>query len=132
MSRPRKLARDVGFQFVDVKACHGYLLHEFLGARRRPGKFGGDLAGRSRLLLTIIDRMRDECPDLLVGVRLSVFDIVPYQAGDGPGRADGVRRSVACTSSALAVMRGRSAAVSILTRADRVARRIASAAAWSR
>src|SRR6185369_925275 len=42
-----RLARDVGFQFVDVKACHGYLLHEFLSARTRTGKFGGDLAGRS-------------------------------------------------------------------------------------
>ena len=31
------LARDVGFQFVDVKACHGYLLHEFLSARDRSG-----------------------------------------------------------------------------------------------
>ena len=32
------LAAEVGFQFVDVKACHGYLLHEFLSARRRPGQ----------------------------------------------------------------------------------------------
>ena len=40
-----RLAHEVGFQFVDVKACHGYLLHEFLSARTRPGRFGGDLAG---------------------------------------------------------------------------------------
>ena len=39
------LARDVGFQFVDVKACHGYLLHEFLSAATRPGRFGGDFDG---------------------------------------------------------------------------------------
>ena len=43
-----------------MKACHGYLLHEFLSARTRPGQFGGDFAGRTRLLLTIIDRIRDE------------------------------------------------------------------------
>jgi 2,4-dienoyl-CoA reductase-like NADH-dependent reductase (Old Yellow Enzyme family) len=81
-----RLARDVGFQFVDVKACHGYLLHEFLSARRRPGKYGGDLAGRSRLLVTIIDRVRDELPELMVGVRLSVFDFVPYATGREVGQ----------------------------------------------
>ena len=79
-----KLARDVGFQFVDVKACHGYLLHEFLSARRRRGKYGGDLPGRSRLLLTIIDRVRDE--NLMVAVRLSAFDFVPYATGREIGR----------------------------------------------
>jgi 2,4-dienoyl-CoA reductase-like NADH-dependent reductase (Old Yellow Enzyme family) len=81
-----RLARDVGFQFVDVKACHGYLLHEFLSARRRPGKYGGDLTGRSRLLITIVDRMREELPDLMIGVRLSVFDFVPYATGREIGR----------------------------------------------
>jgi 2,4-dienoyl-CoA reductase-like NADH-dependent reductase (Old Yellow Enzyme family) len=80
------LAHGVGFQFVDVKACHGYLLHEFLSARTRPGRYGGDLAGRSRLLLAVIDRIRDELPDLTVGVRLSVFDSVPYASGRQLGR----------------------------------------------
>jgi 2,4-dienoyl-CoA reductase-like NADH-dependent reductase (Old Yellow Enzyme family) len=81
------VAHEVGFQFVDVKACHGYLLHELLSARRRPGRYGGDLAGRSRLLLTVIDRIRDEIPELIVGVRLSVFDFVPYiNAGSGDPR----------------------------------------------
>jgi 2,4-dienoyl-CoA reductase-like NADH-dependent reductase (Old Yellow Enzyme family) len=81
-----RLARDVGYQFVDVKACHGYLLHEFLSARRRPGKFGGDLAGRACVLTTIIERVRDEIPDLAVGVRLSVFDCVPYKTSREIGR----------------------------------------------
>lgn len=74
-----RLAAEVGFQFVDVKACHGYLLHELLSARVRPGRFGGDLAGRSRVLLTVIERIRSEIPELLIGVRLSVFDTVPYR-----------------------------------------------------
>jgi 2,4-dienoyl-CoA reductase-like NADH-dependent reductase (Old Yellow Enzyme family) len=72
------LAREVGFQFVDVKACHGYLLHEFLSARSRPGKFGGDLAGRTLLLTTIIRRVSEAYPDLPVLVRLSAFDTLPY------------------------------------------------------
>jgi NADPH2 dehydrogenase len=81
-----RLAAEVGFQFVDVKACHGYLLHELLSARCRPGKYGGDLAGRSRLLVSIIDRVHDELPTLAVGVRLSVFDTVPYATGRDVGR----------------------------------------------
>jgi 2,4-dienoyl-CoA reductase-like NADH-dependent reductase (Old Yellow Enzyme family) len=78
-------ARDIGFQFVDVKACHGYLLHEFLSARTRPGRFGGDLEGRSRLLTTIVQRIRESVAGLEVVVRLSAFDTIPYQRGDGAG-----------------------------------------------
>jgi NADPH2 dehydrogenase len=81
-----RVAAEVGFQFVDVKACHGYLLHELLSARCRPGRYGGDLAGRSRLLLSIIDRVRDQVPELVIGVRLSVFDTVPYATGREVGR----------------------------------------------
>jgi NADPH2 dehydrogenase len=83
--RAAKLAQRVGFQFVDVKACHGYLLHEMLSARSRPGRFGGDLAGRSRLMRTIIGRIRSECPGLAIGVRLSLFDTLPYQVGAAEG-----------------------------------------------
>ncbi|NBT12738.1 MAG: NADH:flavin oxidoreductase [Planctomycetia bacterium] len=79
-------ARDAdaaGFDMVDIKACHGYLLHEFLSARGRPGPYGGDFAGRTRLLLGIIERVRAACPRLLVGVRLSLFDVVPWhKVGD--------------------------------------------------
>ena len=80
------VARQAGFHFVDIKACHGYLLHEFLSARVRPGRFGGDFDGRTRLLRTIVQRTCDRYPDLLVGVRLSVFDVVPYVTSRDVGR----------------------------------------------
>jgi len=80
-----RAAAAVGFDMVDIKACHGYLIHEFLSARRRPGPYGGDLAGRTRLLRTVIERVRAECPGLLVGVRLSLFDTVPWHMVDGRG-----------------------------------------------
>jgi 2,4-dienoyl-CoA reductase-like NADH-dependent reductase (Old Yellow Enzyme family) len=80
------LARDVGFQFVDVKACHGYLLHEFLSAHTREGKFGGDFEGRTNVLRTIIGRVRDQYPDLMIGVRLSVFDIPPFKTSREVGQ----------------------------------------------
>ena len=76
-------AAAAGFDMVDIKACHGYLLHEFLSARRRPGKYGGDFEGRTRLLRTIIGRVRNELPGLPVCVRLSLFDVVPWhKVGD--------------------------------------------------
>ncbi len=81
-----RLAQEVGYQFVDIKACHGYLLHEFLSARRRPGRFGGDLTGRSRMLMEIIGRVRSEMPDLMIGVRLSIFDFVPYRTSREVGQ----------------------------------------------
>ncbi len=84
--RAAGIAYNVGFQFVDVKACHGYLLHEFLSARCRRGPFGGDYTGRTRLLKTIIQRIRAELPRLIVGVRLSVFDTLPYQQGGTVGQ----------------------------------------------
>jgi 2,4-dienoyl-CoA reductase-like NADH-dependent reductase (Old Yellow Enzyme family) len=82
-----KTAQQIGFQFVDVKACHGYLGHEFLSAFDRPGPFGGDLAGRSNFLRSIIAGIRAACPGLLIGVRLSLFDRPPYRPD--PARTGG-------------------------------------------
>ena len=82
------LAQEEGFDFVDVKHCHGYLLHEFLAARRRPGLYGGPtLAARTRLLHAVLAAVRIAAPRLAIGVRLSVFDCVPHRpasiAADG-------------------------------------------------
>lgn len=80
-----RLALAAGFQFVDVKACHGYLLHEFLSAYTRPGRFGGDFDGRTRILCTIVERIRVEVPELMIGVRLSAFDTPPYEKREQVG-----------------------------------------------
>jgi 2,4-dienoyl-CoA reductase-like NADH-dependent reductase (Old Yellow Enzyme family) len=80
------LAADAGFDFVDVKHCHGYLLHELLGAVDRPGRYGGDFEHRTAFLRNVAERVRRRAPDLALGVRLSVYDLVPYEAGpDGVG-----------------------------------------------
>lgn len=85
------LARGAGFDFVDVKACHGYLGHELLSAVDRPGPYGGNLEGRTRFLRTVVAGIRDRVPELAVGVRLSVFDVVPHTAGpDGTGVPEAV------------------------------------------
>src|SRR3954452_5372002 len=84
------LARQAGFDFVDVKHCHGYLLHELLSARERPGPYGGDLAGRTRFLRDVVEGIRRRAPELAVAVRVSVFDLRPFIAGpDGVGVPEG-------------------------------------------
>ena len=76
-----KLAQDAGFTFIDVKHCHGYLGHEFLSAVDRPGRYGGSLENRTRYLRSIIAGVRAEAPGLEIGVRISVYDFLPFQPG---------------------------------------------------
>jgi 2,4-dienoyl-CoA reductase-like NADH-dependent reductase (Old Yellow Enzyme family) len=76
-----KRSQRVGFAFVDVKHCHGYLGHEFLSAVDRPGRYGGSLENRTRFLRDVVTGIHAEAPGLHVGVRLSIFDFVPFQKG---------------------------------------------------
>ncbi|HYF47371.1 MAG TPA: NADH:flavin oxidoreductase, partial [Acidimicrobiales bacterium] len=72
----------------------------------RPGPYGGDLEGRSRFLRTTIEAIQAELPDLGIGVRLSAFDLVPFEAGpEGTGVpvADGARFAFGADASGLAV-----------------------------
>jgi 2,4-dienoyl-CoA reductase-like NADH-dependent reductase (Old Yellow Enzyme family) len=74
-----KIAWDVGADFVDIKHCHGYLLHEFLGAFTRSGKYGGSFENRTRILRDIISGIRSSGNKIELGVRLSAFDFVPFK-----------------------------------------------------
>jgi NADPH2 dehydrogenase len=77
--RAAQIAWDVGADFVDIKHCHGYLLHEFLGAHTRPGKFGGSFENRTRILRDIVAGIRTSGNKIEFGVRLSAFDFVPFK-----------------------------------------------------
>jgi len=77
------VARAAGFDFVDVKHCHGYLGHELLSAWDRPGPYGG-AAGRTLFLRRIVEGIRRDAPGLAIGVRVSAFDAVPFRK-DGRG-----------------------------------------------
>lgn len=80
------LAARAGYAFVDIKHCHGYLGHELLSGFDRPGEFGGSFENRTRFLRDIVAGIRAEAPHLEIGVRLSVFDYVPFKPGeDGVG-----------------------------------------------
>ncbi len=82
------LAQEAGFEFVDVKHCHGYLGHEFLTAFDRPGRYGGSFENRTRFLREIVAGIRQRAPGLEIGVRLSAFDFIAFRPGaDGTGEA---------------------------------------------
>ncbi|MEM8714098.1 MAG: NADH:flavin oxidoreductase, partial [Planctomycetota bacterium] len=83
----RGAAQRAGFDFVDVKACHGYLLHELLGAHGRLGPYGGDsFENRSRLFVEIVEAVREAAPELEIGVRVSLADVVPHRPSDREDR----------------------------------------------
>ncbi len=85
-ARAAALAADAGFDFVDVKHCHGYLLHELLSAVDRPGAYGGGFEQRTAFLRRVVARIRDRAPGLAIGVRLSAYDFVPFEPdADGVG-----------------------------------------------
>ncbi|GAA3594708.1 NADH:flavin oxidoreductase/NADH oxidase [Kineosporia mesophila] len=73
-------AVSAGFEVLEVHAAHGYLLHQFLSplSNLRTDSYGGDLAGRSRLLIEIVDAVRATIPDSTpLLVRVSATDWVP-------------------------------------------------------
>ena len=96
--RAARLAYKIGFQFVDVKQCHRYLLSELLAARTRPGPYGGNLENRTRLARDIISALRTEVPGLVIGTRLNVYDCIPYQKrpGDNIGEPCPYRTPLEC------------------------------------
>lgn len=84
-----QIAYDVGADFVDIKHCHGYLLHELLGAHIRPGRYGGSFENRTRMLRDIVACIRSRVPKLGIAVRVSIFDLVPFRpdpARSQPGK----------------------------------------------
>ena len=75
-----RMAREAGFKIAEVHAAHGYLGHSFLSpvSNQRNDSYGGDLNGRSRFLMEVIEAIRGEWPsELPLWVRLSCTDWMP-------------------------------------------------------
>ncbi len=83
------LAREAGYDGVDIKACHRYLMSELLASHTREGKYGGSFENRSRLMLDIIREVRRATgPDFIVASRFNVYDAHPYPYGFGVDHDD--------------------------------------------
>lgn len=83
-----RLAYQCGFDGVDIKSCHRYLISELLAAHTRSGRYGGSFENRTRLLLDIVRHIREELPALALTIRLNVYDGHPYPWGWGVSRED--------------------------------------------
>src|SRR5882757_3205721 len=71
------VARETGFDGVELHAAHGYLFSQFLSPRSnlRDDEWGGDLAGRARFLLEVVRTIRKHVgPDFPIGIKLNSAD----------------------------------------------------------
>ncbi len=86
-----KMAQDIGFDGVDIKCCHGYLLNELLSAYNRPGLYGGSFENRTRMLKNAVDAaISCAKQDFIVTSRLNIYDGFPYPHGFGVSEGAGL------------------------------------------
>ncbi len=79
-----KLASYAGFDGIDVKCCHGYLMNEFLSAFERKGRYGGNYENRTRLYFECIKAVQNNKSDnMFVTTRLNACDCFDYPYGFG-------------------------------------------------
>ena len=85
-----KLAKEAGFDAVDIKSCHGYLLAELTSAYNRPGLYGGSYENRTRLLKNAIRAAKVwEDETFLVTSRLGIYDGFAWPWGFGVKEGEG-------------------------------------------
>jgi 2,4-dienoyl-CoA reductase (NADPH2) len=90
-----ELAATAGFDGVDVKACHGYLVSELLASfTRANSRYGGSLENRTRFLLEVAARIRKSVPAVFVTSRINAYDGVPYPYGFGVDEHEPTRESL--------------------------------------
>jgi len=88
-----ELAVEAGFDSVDVKICHEYILRELLAAFNRPGKYGGSFENRTRATIAVIDGIKERCGDKIdICVRMNAYDAIPYPHGWGMVKEEGVMK----------------------------------------
>ena len=78
--RCAKLARDAGYDGVEVMGSEGYFINQFLvtHTNKRTDEWGGDYAHRMRLPVEIVQRVREAVgPDFILIYRLSMLDLIP-------------------------------------------------------
>jgi len=79
-----RLAYQAGFDAVDIKACHGYLVNELLAAfERKNSRYGGVFKNRMHFLVDTIKKIHQDVPEIGLAVRLNAYDGLPHPYGFG-------------------------------------------------
>lgn len=78
-----RLSFEAGFDAIDLKACHGYLLIDLLAAKTRENSIYGGIpaTSRFRFMLDTLDRIQKEVPGIRITTRLNISDL--YEGGFG-------------------------------------------------
>lgn len=84
-----KMSEEAGFDGVDMKAVHGYLVAELLGARERPGKYGGSFENRTRFFMDCMKGMQSALTKSFVTTRVTMMEPSPYPYGWGVKAEEG-------------------------------------------
>jgi NADPH-dependent glutamate synthase beta subunit-like oxidoreductase/2,4-dienoyl-CoA reductase-like NADH-dependent reductase (Old Yellow Enzyme family) len=102
-----KLAYECGYDAVDVKASHGYLLHEILSAHTRTdSKYGGAFKNRIRFMTEVIAKIKKETPGLLITSRFSIYDNYPYPYGFGMNKDGSIKPDLSEPFELIKVLKG--------------------------
>jgi len=84
-----RLAYQAGFDAVDIKACHGYVINELLAAfDRQNSKYGGFFNNRVRFLIDVVKKIRQEVLQIGVAVRMNAYDGIPFPYGFGSSKEE--------------------------------------------
>lgn len=86
-----RCARAAGFDAVDIKACHRYLISELHASHTREGRYGGSFENRTRFFRNVVLKIRDAVPGLVVTSRMNAYDAMAYPYGFGVDREDAAR-----------------------------------------
>ena len=82
------LSAEAGFDGIDVKSCHRYLVSELLASVTREGRYGGSFENRTRLLIETLGKVRDTVPGVFITTRMNAYDAISYPYGFGVDKDD--------------------------------------------
>ncbi|MHB0940036.1 MAG: oxidoreductase [Armatimonadota bacterium] len=84
-----RLAREAGFDAVDIKSCHRYLLSELLASfTRENSRYGGSFENRTRFITEVAAKIKAAVPDIEITSRLNIYDALQHPYGWGVDRGD--------------------------------------------
>ena len=107
-AKAAKIAENAGFDAVDVKACHQYLLDELLSAHTREGKYGGSFENRTKLMIDCFDAVRAVLkPETVLASRLSFSDMIEYPYGFAVSEGKPVTPDLTETKKLLEILQGK-------------------------